>query len=43
MEILENISQWLDAHPVSSNVIKYLIWAVFILLAIAFLRRFFKT
>lgn len=42
MEILENISQWLDAHPVSSNVIKYLIWAVFILLAIAFLRRFLR-
>jgi len=39
MELLEHISEWMQEHPVSSNVIKYLIWAVFILLGIAFLRR----
>lgn len=39
MEIIEQISQWITDHPVSSNIIKYLIWAVFILLSIGFLRR----
>jgi small-conductance mechanosensitive channel len=42
MEVFENISQWLNEHPVSYKIIKYLIWAVFILLAIPFLRRFLK-
>lgn len=42
MDIIENISQWLNEHPVTSNIIKYLIWAVFILLIIAFLRRFLR-
>ncbi|AWV97452.1 mechanosensitive ion channel family protein [Arcticibacterium luteifluviistationis] len=42
MEIIENISQWMDAHLVSSNIAKYLIWALFILLAIAFLRQFLR-
>ena len=42
MEIVEKISQWMNEHPVSSNIIKYIIWAVFILLTIAFLRRFLR-
>jgi len=42
MEIFEKISQWMNEHPVSSNIIKYIIWAVFILLTIAFLRRFLR-
>lgn len=42
MEILEKISQWINEHPVSSNIVKYIIWAVFILLTIAFLRRYLK-
>ncbi len=42
MEIFENISQWLNEHPVSYKIIKYLIWAVFILLTIAFLRRLLR-
>lgn len=42
MEIFEQISQWMKQHPVSSNIIKYIIWAVFILLTIAFLRRFLR-
>jgi len=42
MEIFENISKWMNEHPVSTNIIKYLIWAVFILLLIAFLRRLLR-
>ncbi len=42
MEVLEQINQWINDHPVSSNIIKYIVWAVFILLAIAFLRRFLR-
>lgn len=42
MEIFEQISQWMNEHPVSSNIIKYIIWAIFILLTIAFLRRFLR-
>lgn len=29
-------------HPVSSNIIRYIIWGVFILLSIAFLRRYLR-
>ena len=39
MELLEHISEWMLEHPVSSNIIKYLIWAVFVILGIAYLRR----
>jgi small-conductance mechanosensitive channel len=42
MEIFENISKWMNEHPVSTNIIKYLIWAIFILLTIAFLRRLLR-
>lgn len=42
MEIFENISKWINEHPVSTSIIKYLIWAVFILLLIAFLRRLLR-
>ncbi|WP_372757335.1 mechanosensitive ion channel family protein [Mariniflexile sp.] len=42
MELLEYISQWMDAHPISSSIVKYLIWAIFILSAIAFLRRLLR-
>ncbi|MBQ0732758.1 mechanosensitive ion channel family protein [Aquimarina celericrescens] len=42
MEVLEQINQWINDHPVSSNIIKYIVWAVFILLTIAFLRRFLR-
>ncbi len=42
MEIFEKISQWMNEHPVSTNIIKYIIWAVFILLTIAFLQAIFK-
>ncbi|MCL5246519.1 mechanosensitive ion channel family protein [Cellulophaga sp. 20_2_10] len=42
MEIFENISKWMTEHPVSTNIIKYLIWAVFVLFLIAFLRRLLR-
>ena len=42
MELFENISQWMKDHPVSSNIIKYVIWVVIILLVIAFLRRLLR-
>lgn len=42
MQIIENISQWMNGHPILSSVIKYLIWAVAILLIIEFLRRLLK-
>jgi small-conductance mechanosensitive channel len=42
MEIIENISRWMSQYPVSYHIIKYLIWAVFILLTIAFLRRLLR-
>jgi small-conductance mechanosensitive channel len=42
MELIENISQWMNEHPVSFSIIKYLVWAVFILLTIAFLRRLLR-
>ncbi|MBT8288379.1 MAG: mechanosensitive ion channel [Flavobacteriaceae bacterium] len=42
MEIIENVSQWLNDHPVTSSIFKYLIWAVFIFLGIAFLRRLLR-
>jgi len=42
MEIFENISQWVHENPVSTDIIKFLIWAVFILFSIAFLRRLLR-
>lgn len=42
MEIFEQISQWTNEHPVSANIFNYIIWAVFILFSIAFLRRYIK-
>jgi len=42
MEIFEQISQWMQAHTVLSNIITYVIWAIFILLTIAFLRRYLR-
>ena len=42
MELIEDISQWMKAHPVSSSILKYLAIAVFILLTIAFLRRLLR-
>jgi len=42
METIENISQWINEHPTSSSIMKYLIWIVFILLIIAFLRRLLR-
>lgn len=42
MEIFEDISLWINEHPVSSNIIKYIVWTIFILLTIAYLRRLLR-
>jgi small-conductance mechanosensitive channel len=42
MEIFENINQWANAHPVSSNIFKYIIWIAFVLFSITFLRRLLR-
>lgn len=40
MDIIENTNQWINNPP--TNIIKYLIWAAFILFFIAFLRRLLR-
>ncbi|WP_040253135.1 mechanosensitive ion channel family protein [Psychroserpens mesophilus] len=42
MEIIENINQWINEHPTSSSIIKYLVWTAFILFVITFLRRLLR-
>ncbi len=42
MEALDIISEWLLAHPIAGNIIKYLIWVIAIFFAISFLRRLLK-
>ncbi|MEY8848542.1 mechanosensitive ion channel family protein [Psychroserpens sp. XS_ASV72] len=42
MELFEQINQWINKYPVTSNIFKYIIWAVLILLTIAFLRRYLR-
>lgn len=42
MEIIENINQWINEHPTSSSIIKYLVWTAFILFIITFLRRLLR-
>lgn len=42
MKIIENIGQWMSEHPVSSNAVRYLIYAGSILLIISLLRRLLR-
>lgn len=42
MELIEDISKWMKAHPVSSSILKYIIIATTVLLIIAFLRRLLR-
>jgi small-conductance mechanosensitive channel len=42
MKIIENIGQWLSEHPVTSNAVRYLIYAGSILLIISLLRRLLR-
>jgi len=42
MEILEFLKDWMLEHPVSTSIIKYLVWVVLIILFISFLRRLLK-
>lgn len=40
--MIEKIVHWVNTNPTSSDIIKYVIWAACILLAIAFLRRYLR-
>ena len=42
MEIIENISQWINQHPTSSSIIRYLIWIIFIVITITLFRRLLR-
>ena len=42
MEIIESMNQWMNEHPISTNIMKYLIWVVCILLVIVFLRQLIR-
>ncbi|CAM1335253.1 mechanosensitive ion channel family protein [Tenacibaculum aestuariivivum] len=42
MEIFENISKWINEHPIFSSIIKYLIWVILIFITIAFLRSLLR-
>ena len=42
MNTLELIREWMEAHPISITLIKYFIWAIFIILVVQFLRRFLR-
>jgi small-conductance mechanosensitive channel len=42
MNSLEQIRQWIESHPTSMVFIKYLLWVVFIVALIQFLRRLLR-
>jgi small-conductance mechanosensitive channel len=42
MKTLELVKEWLLEHPTSTLIIKYLVWVLFIILLLQFLRRFLK-
>ncbi len=42
MEIIENISIWMEEHSLAASIIEYVVWAVLILATIAFLRRLLR-
>ncbi len=39
MEVIEFIKEWMVTHPLSTSIIKYLIWVIVIILVIALVRR----
>ncbi len=43
MENLEIFQDWLIDHPTATNLFKYLIWVVLIIILISFLKRFTKN
>lgn len=42
MESLELIKEWMQEHPTSSSLIKYLIWVVFIIGMVQFIRKLLR-
>ena len=42
MKSIELIRQWMLEHPTSSSLIKYLIWVIFIMMIIQFLRKILR-
>lgn len=42
MEAIEMLKQWMEEHPTSTGLIKYLLWVLFIIGLIQFFRRLLK-
>ena len=42
MEQLEHIKNWFEQHPAGTNMMRYVIWVIFIIIIIQLLRRFLK-
>lgn len=42
MKSLELLRQWMEEHPTSTSLIKYLVWVLFVVLIIQFLRKFLQ-
>lgn len=40
--MIENLKQWLVEHPLSTTILKYLVWVLLILLLVAWIRRALK-
>ncbi|WP_116217969.1 MULTISPECIES: mechanosensitive ion channel domain-containing protein [unclassified Allomuricauda] len=42
MDLISNIQQWLTDHPVSTAIIKYLVWVVLVFLLVKWVRQLVK-
>lgn len=42
MDSIEQIKQWMEAHPTSTSIIKYLVWVFFVIAVIQFLRKLLR-
>ena len=42
MKSIELIKQWMQDHPTSTSVLRYLVWVIFIVLIVQFLRKFLR-
>jgi len=40
--LLEELKQWLESHPTSTHIIKYVLWIVLVIFIIAWIRRLLK-
>lgn len=39
MEVLEYLKNWLEAHPLTTSIMKYIVWVILIFVLISFIRR----